>query len=665
MKRFAPDAFCLLAGLLTACGSPDSDGVDQGIFDDDDDDDDNDDDNQGGAGGDFGAGGGAGGASDGADAGIPVNGGDGGVQQPQPIACFVTITPRSVGSLADVPAGPGETLKVRARSGGLTPPMPQWQWSVTYQGAPLSVTPEAADPSLLEIPIERPGRYTISARVSPTCTATETAQAIPRDQRQQHFFVRVVPPRVSRQPPQHFTVAARAGTPLTQDLTVTSGVTVRIDPASVSSIALPSYIRLSSPTGSFMFEGASSAVSPFVTRLPLQTFETLVIPQANVAPVFFFARSATALNTLPIRLSAGASISGRATGDGSPLGGVRVLLRDGPLPSTLGLTTQQGLYTARCRAGRFAIEAFPPKGSNLPVLRVNRENGALVRSDADALTLDLSWPAPPPGSLSLRVRGVDQEPLTGVTVALSLTTPTPLSDAISINGQPAPAFASLRRTGETSSQGRISWTNLPPGSYQLALTPPSGSSSARTTRSIQIADQAHEEEVTLPRRVTISGHLQPNSLAAGVQVVATADSEGFAGTQEIVRTVTGSTGQFSLKLSPQTRYQLRAVPQSGPSDTLSPNTRRVRTPLGVLGVPSSDQTVVLPNLPRGLPFSGRLQRASGQPVRGALMQVYCLGLQAGCVDFSQPETSAAVPLSEAETDSEGHFDLTLIDPASG
>jgi hypothetical protein len=137
-------------------------------------------------------------------------------------------------------------------------------------------------------------------------------------------------------------------------------------------------------------------------------YRTLVVPDGDVAPLAFPARSAAELGAGPMPLDDGTMIAGAVTDDsGAPVLGATVVLRAGELVSTTGTTDATGAFHVRARAGTFdvAVASTLAAGRLEATLAAQGGVGGLVVADAT-----------PPPALAIKLQA---GPLVTGTVALS------------------------------------------------------------------------------------------------------------------------------------------------------------------------------------------------------------------------------------------------------
>src|SRR5262249_3227260 len=117
----------------------------------------------------------------------------------------------------------------------------------------------------------------------------------------------------------------------------------------------------------------------------------------------------TLISATSLKLDRGASVRGQVSSGDKPVTGARVLLRAGPLPSTVGLTDARGGYTLWARGSdRFGVTVVPPATSGLPEANVAASDGPVVHpSTGVPLTLDFRFADVATTALALGVRTAD------------------------------------------------------------------------------------------------------------------------------------------------------------------------------------------------------------------------------------------------------------------
>jgi hypothetical protein len=618
--------------------------------------------NSSGSGGDGGGpgedtGGRSGGGNPGSDAGVPTS--DGSIDTP----FCAQLIPVSAPSFQDLPAAPGSRLRVRVRSTDPTAPAPTWMWTATYGdglGVELPINPLDPLASEVELPIEKPGRYQLTAsatiRTNP-CTITTLAFATAADQRLGHFRVRITPP-AGPFPVQEVPLQAKAGVPVIQTLTVQQGQPVTFQPRDQSGTrGIASYVRVNQLGSSLAVEGYTRNADFKPSLLATFNYDVLFVPDEDIAPFVALAQTPASLNVLSQKLSAGAALSGTLRdGGGAALADGRVILRAGALTSTVGESLATGNFALRVRAGQFAVTASPDPSSGLPELAVPADAGLTIADGASAGTLEVKWAPVTAAPVSLVVRAADGVRFaSGARVRLERTTPTAGAGTFVYTppgGTPVTRSmpGSVRLKGQVGTDGTLSFPRVPPGSYRLLVTPADTDlASALTGAALEVpAAGLGGQSIRLAAKVKLRGTLLPSPASADTRVYAT--PRDLDPPRPVASAVVAANGSYQLDVDPQRAYVVWADPGLGKLFA--------RAQLAVVSAADGDVTVPDRTLPKALSFSGTLMgEAAGTEIGGAVIQIFCDVAAASCLD-------PAVTLGEGLTDRHGGFTLSVPDPGS-
>lgn len=586
--------------------------------------------------------------------------------------CAVLVRGVSVPALSDVAAGPGAFVHIRGQITGRPPDLvPVWTWAVrTLAGEPVAAeTPAGQDPSLVRIPVERPGTYAVDVMVSPTCTGMATFTAVERSQRRSPFYLRVLPQRESQLPPQNFPQIIEAGTPAYTQLTVLTGFKAGISAyhaeGPLGRQQVPAFMRVSSVTSSFTREGeTTTGTLAFTPTLSPGAYDVLVMPTAlDRAPRLVRGLSAPQLARLEVEVSTGVNVRGLVTQGGVPLGGVRVMLRQDALPSTLGVSAANGQFSLWARPGVHSLRVVGPRDVPLPVLDLPLDAGVTVPPETQAgpLPISLIYEDPARATLTLVLtQPGGGGPEAGAEVRLqSLDLGTVAT--LSVAGGPAqPLSGKVELSLVTDAGGQVRVPDLPRGRYRAILRPAAhaGATAAqRTVLELDLTSGDLEHTVAVAAAVEVTGQLRADESPEGLSVVALLEESAEPAASALV----AADGSFRMRLSPETNYRLRV---DAPLGRLVP-----RVVFGSIRTEAGPQTLPPLSLPRSLRLSGKVLEANGKGLSGAVVQAFCAATTTDslsyCVDFSQPAVGGALPIAEAVAGPDGSFVLVLPDPFSG
>jgi hypothetical protein len=596
------------------------------------------------------------------DAGAAVS--DGGVAETDgaPMPACATLIPISAPSFSDLPAAPGSKLRVRVRPADTTAAV-TWVWTATYgDGVGSDVPVTARDPQAteVELPIEKPGRYQITASAAmqtTACSVTALAFATAADQRLGHFRVRIAPPP-GPFPVQEVPVQAMAGVPVMQTVTVQKGQTVTFQPQDeLGTRGIASYVRVNQLGTSLAVEGHTGQADFKPSLLAVFSYDVLFVPDDDIAPFVALGLTPAALNVLSQKLSPGGAVTGTLhDAAGAPLIDGRVILRAGALTSTVGKSTAAGDFALRVRAGQFAVTASPDPATGLPELSLSADAGITVADVASAGTVEVKWAPASPVAVSLLVRAAD-----GVNAAAgaraSLERTTSMAGAGSLvftppGGAPATHMmsGSVRLNGQAGTDGSVSFPRVPPGSYHLVVTPAdTDRASALTAALLQVpASGVSGQPLRLSAKVKLRGTLLPTPASTGARVYATPREPDPP--RPVASATVAVDGSYELDVDPQRSYVVWTDPAAG--STLA------RSQLAIVDAGAGDVLVPDRTVPRALSFKGTLVgEAAGSKIAGAVIQIFCDVAAASCLD-------PTITLGEGVSDRNGGFTLSLPDPGS-
>ena len=568
-----------------------------------------------------------------------------------PPACQVNVLPISPASFDGLSAGPSSIMRVRGEVTGAVPPLFDWNWTVSLaDGSPVSVSSVGSDPSLVEFKMGSIGTYTIAVALTGTsCGGLRTITAAKPGGHVATFKLRVTPPSNERVPAQILERQVIGGTP-------TGGNVLALDPGIVVSFAfvraqggdaLPSYVRITDAVSGAVLETHTSSNGPSTLRVAQGMYRTLVVPDGDVAPLTFPARSAAELSAGPMPLDDGTMIAGAVTDEsGAPVLGATVVLRAGELVSTTGTTDASGAFHVRARAGTFGVAVSSTLAAGRLEATLAAQGGLVVADATPPPALAIKLQAGPLVTGTVALSAKDAQSLTADT-RITLAAMTPIADVATLAvgaGGPRLLMGDVRFSLHAAADGTLTTGGVPRGIYSLTVFPAKADTSdAVTTAMLDLSAGNGATAVALAQKVMLKGKLLPTDVAAGVRLVALDDgglpivSEGDA----------GSDGLFQMAVSPMRSYALRALPR--------PYQALARASFPVVPVQNIDYTVPDRSMPAALLYAGRVVDPSLQGVGAALVQAFCATATAGCTDTT-------TPIAETVTRSDGTFELMLPDP---
>lgn len=570
-------------------------------------------------------------------------------------ACVVRLTPLSVSSFVEeIEAGAMALFRVRADVVNRGPREPRWTWRVTdADSQPVPTAPVGGDPATVEFAIKTVGSYVIGVELDSGVTCA-SASGIARviAPRPASFIVRSFPPEAMGLPAQDTRISLTGNTFAPSNLALLPGVSVTVAPYQAD-VRLPAYVRISSAASRVAIEGHTGPRPVSAVLLPFVTYDLLLIPDGPVAPLLLSKIPAEIRSVVP--LDPGIAVTGRTLGPGGqPIGDVRVVMRAGTRPSTLGRSDASGAFELLTRGGTMSAEINPPDGSSLPNLRVPGTPG-IVLTEGGSLELSVTWAPATTAALRISVVATDgTTPVAGAAVLVESTAPpggpaagqvtAKLTGSFGPTEVVLPAEGAVKVEATSSATGAATFPALPVGAYRVTVAPPPAMAAAQlatSTAMVTLPGAGITRAIPLVRKVRMSGTLSPAAMTSGVRVIAIDEL-----TRASTAVTAGDGGRYQLLLDPGRSYRMWVEPPAG--QLLG------RAVLGTITAGVSDGAVPDRTVPPGLPFDGRVA-VGATPAGGTLIQVFCVGLTTHCVD-------PTLPLAETIAAPDGTFYLVLPDP---
>jgi hypothetical protein len=592
-----------------------------------------------------------------------MSGGDGGVSQ-----CIVTITQLAPAPSVDLE--PGLTLRLQATvsgynggaDGGADGGAPTWDWSVNLSGvgslASLNDLIKYVDDShsTIDLPLGAPGTYQVDASIvggAPQCYRQPMKYVVNAAKTPGYLF-RVTPPSGSQLPVRQLPVASTFVGQGAQTLEIgdaQASQVVSLSPVDARGFALPSYVRITSPSFAFELEGYTgrgALVAPLATAFP---YDVLVVPDdTSLAPLIV--SGSPDVVTAKMAIVPGAAVTGTMhDGDGNAVAGARMVLRNGERPSTIGESGADGSFALTTRDGALSADVFAPAGSGLPDAHVASSPGVLLIAGRGSLDLAMEWSKLSATSLTVRVNGPGgASTVAGARVRADLATDMPNVGTLHVHG---PTAADLTATGSahaeavTDAHGVASLGLLPSGMYHLIVSPPDGTAGAAITLTdASLSGGASTIVVPLAAPLTVTGTLMPAAGAAGATI--TAIDRGMLAAATVPTATAGSDGRYALALAAGRTYELLVEP--------NPALGLARSVVDVVTPAAGSVPRVYP-VPAALVWKGTVT-TGGRVVGGALVQAYCSAPAAACLDPS-------LAVAQAVTAADGTITLALPAPPAG
>jgi hypothetical protein len=472
---------------------------------------------------------------------------------------------------------------------------------------------------------------------------------------------RFVPPPTSGLQIQQKVISVVGGTPQGElNFTLEQGVLVSLGLVDeVNGGVADAFVRLIANDRGFEARTYVEAGRVLEVVLLEDNYDVLVIPDETgtprFAPTLVRNRALASLTAAQhLDLVPGIAVHGTIVDPGgAPLAGARVLLADGRLPSTLGVTDADGSFTVRAQAGGFGLSVAAPVSASMPDLEL--EAGITVGAVPDAITVAYTEEASPAGLLDVTVRSHGGAgPVAGARV--TLRGHLPRAGIVTVGSVPHDAGGVVRRIATTDAVGRLVVPNLPAGDYELLVEPLGhGLTDDAVTRKV-IALPGAATVMQLFPKVRLSGVLgRPADLGGrdltGTRVTAILSGGGAAPALGAApAAATDQLGSFDVRIDPADlaaplEYLLVADPPPGSG---------LARGLQVLQVDQvSDVSITSLRLPRALLLGGTVLPEYGPALGGVYVEAY---------RYREPADADPAARAEAVTDAAGRFQLYFCEP---
>jgi hypothetical protein len=537
-------------------------------------------------------------------------------------------------SSLDLQSGAASVLRLRATMPGYNG-VPRWDWIIMKpDGSDLPYSHVDATNATIEIKTESTGSYTFQPILveGPACVLGQFPIDVAPPPRPSFVF-RATPPISSGLPTRELVVDAQSVEASTHSLDLGSANgrnLMSLSPVDPRRFPLPSYVRVTSPAMSFGIE-AYTGQGPLVANLaPELTYDVLVVPDGPWAPMLVSGPLDLLRNVNALVVSPGIPVTGEARdGKGAPIAGVRILLRQGARPSTLGVTAADGKFSLLTRDGALGAVISPPPGLGLPEAHVAAKSGIALLPGTASLNLRMQWAALPTGTLDVSVRGPNGGAVAGARVRAETSDEMPAVGTLHVGLAGMPdvslgATGSARADGVTDASGVAHLGLLPAGAYRVTVAPPEGASLAVTSADVVLPAKALSTKVDLGPLVTLAGTLKGDDAPAGWRISAV--DLGTLAPATMPEIAVGSDGRYALQVSPGRPYELVV-------ETVTD--KRARS--FVLSTGATGPSTTLDGLvPGALTWRGTVVGGDGV-VAGTLVEVFCVSASSpSCLDPSRP-----------------------------
>lgn len=539
----------------------------------------------------------------------------------------------------------------------VTPPV----WTIELLDGSKRITPQVLNDmpgtSIADFPTVVSGHYAITLSVGAGVSCRDGhLELIVNDPPPASFVVRVTPPpAMVLDVPAQDTVLPLDSEPAVRVITLVRGMRRKFSLQMPDQTFVSAYVRLSLPSGLTM-EGYTDAGPVVVSLLPGNVYDVLLVPkEGNVAPL----RASASLTDSPVsfeprQLTQGTPVRGSVlNGNGTPVVGARVLLRDGLRPSTMGVSDAAGKFQLWTRPGVASAIIMAPVDSGLPEARVADTPGIVV--DDNLRDITMSWDSRARAPFVVVVRGTDgTAPVAGARVRVETEMGAiPRAGTLRVTGLQTTtlvASASVRLDVTTDATGRAMFPDLPVTvtPYKVTVVPPSSlAEAAITVQRVTLTSAGLTATVPLVRHLVLTGNLLPVGMTKGVRIVARDRGTGIVAPP--TSALVNEQGGYAVSVDPERQYELIAEPPAGSGLAL--------TVLDVKNIGSAQPSPALDyTVATGFPFMGqvRVEGSDNLTIAGALVQVYCVA-SPSCLD-------PKVAIAETTSSATGTFIVTLPAP---
>lgn len=517
-----------------------------------------------------------------------------------------------------------------------------YTWHVAHDNATVMHTQESSDNSQIGFIAADPGIYYVSVTIQgPTsCPYADAPLNVLAPNANTVFYrLRTVPPANAGAPPQEQVVQVRGGADVNRDITLDPGVSAAgVVRNGSSGPGVPAYVKFmpQSMPGAFteLFTQSNGNYSTQLVGLP---HDVLVIPSSTaLAPKLV----AWTPQTQSLVVGPGTVVSGSVLGPaGTGLGGAKVQLSAGGVPSTVGTTAGNGSFSLRADlpSGMITVKVTPPASSGLPRLEaVGAFNVATTMQIAYGSSLATC------NLLNTPVRrNAANQAGAKVTVVGSLAG---ISGTVTA-GAAANALGSVRIAASADGGGQLP-SMLVPRATNLSAVVQLGAEDFAVDSTLDTSGCA-VTQIDAPPLIVASGTTKLDATAplGGVRVEATpVGALALADAQTIATTSNNTTGAFSLSLAAGGLYDVRFI------DPYARVARREELDIAAPAIP------VNAIMPVALAIKGKVSISGvAQPLSGASIHLLC----ATCTGVD-----AARPVAATATNILSEYSIAVPDPGT-
>ncbi|HEX5059140.1 MAG TPA: hypothetical protein VFV99_07255 [Kofleriaceae bacterium] len=513
-------------------------------------------------------------------------------------------------------------------------------WTVTFNGANVPTTEQAADGSQINFIAATAGSYFVTVQVSgPTdCSYASTAKYVEAPGANADVFRLRTVPAPNLAPPQETYIQVKGGANIDRAIALDSGISVTgLVKNTATSTGISAYLKFmprSMPTA--YTELFSSATGVYNLRLLPYDHDVLVIPTATTLAPKLVPWSAVPFTT-ELHVGPGTVVSGTVHNPaGNGFAGAKVQLYAGSVPSTIGTTAADGSFSVRTdfptTSSQVTVKVTPPASSGLPRLEAtstfNLANALNINYAASLATCNLqNTPVQRVGANQANAQVTVVGALGGVAGTIG-----------GIN-----ATNTVRVSATADGTGRLPSMLVPRGALNVVtvLSMTDHAVSAIDTSACSVT------QIDAPAMTTITGATKDATMTALPNIRIEAEPVGVlatAGVAPIHIMSNDTTGAFSLPLAAGGRYNVRFT---DPQQRAAPLTASNVAPGGV---PTNAQ------LAKALALTGQVSIVNNStPVIGASVQILCTTCSG--LDLERP-------IAETATNTVSRYAIAVPDPGT-
>jgi hypothetical protein len=475
-------------------------------------------------------------------------------------------------------------------------------------------------------------RFQVSFGAAQACPGANSFDVISESAKQLNYRLRVSPPDTAGVPQQDTVITVYGGTKKGDaDIHLSPGTPLSGTLKGTGGSGTAGEIRFIADSGPDALATAGSSGAFALAMSPDSYYTPLLIPSSlSLAPALLGRATGATLAAGAFVVDAGQTVSGAVTDPSdSAIAGVRLVLRNGKLPSGVGLSASDGSYSLHAEPGSYVAQVGADGWPELSLSGVSVPQAAL--------SLDVKYLV---SRVAVTGKVLASDGTTAVGGARVTIRSPQLSGVATVNvgGTPETCDGHINQVVVAGADGTLPSLLLPPlasGSYQVLVEPPAGAADGMTLLSLPLSSASNWNLVLAPK-ILLSGNVK-DLLGQGVGDVRVTAFE-TAGLGAAPWTMTTSDGRYMMKVDPGSPITLLAEPP-GAAQLVS---ARLSLPAGA----TQADVALAP----GLLIGGTVYAPGG----GTLPSVVVDALCSTC--------GSTTPIASALSDASGLYKLYLPDP---